>query len=67
MFYQLFKKIESKILTKLFIRWVKDEWDVELLQMTDKLIQDRTHFLQTMIDVPTRVEVKGFRNDNKDG
>lgn len=64
---QFIKKIESKILTKLFMRWVKDEWDIELLQLTAKLIEDRTVSLQRIVDAYNHVEVKGFRAYKEDG
>ena len=34
-------KIKSKLLTKLFIEWVNDEYDVELLEASKVMIQQR--------------------------
>ena len=34
-------KIKSKLLTKLFIDWVNDEFDVELLEASKVMIQQR--------------------------
>ena len=57
---RLFQKIESKILTKLFTRWVDNEFDIELLQMTKSMIQNREYELQFMIDYVNKKEIKGF-------
>jgi len=58
---QLLKKIESKILTKLFMRWVDDEWDLELIQMTKTLLQQRENTLTTLMHYGNRTEIKGFK------
>tara|TARA_Y100000114_G_scaffold22480_1_gene18217 strand:+ start:641 stop:817 length:177 start_codon:yes stop_codon:yes gene_type:complete len=34
-------KIKSKLLTKLFVDWVNDEFDVELLEASKVMIQQR--------------------------
>ena len=34
-------KIKSKLLTKLFVDWVNDEFDVELLEASKLMIQNR--------------------------
>jgi hypothetical protein len=57
------EKIESKILTKLFTRWVDREYDIELLEMTNSVITTRVVELKTFVDMCTKVEIKGFRND----
>ena len=57
------EKIESKILTKLFTRWVDKEYDVELLEMTNSVITTRVVELKTFVDMCTKVEIKGFRKD----
>lgn len=57
----LIQKIESKILTKLFMRWVDNEWDLELLQMTNGIISARETQIKTLIDISTRKEVYGFK------
>tara|TARA_R110000772_G_scaffold266195_1_gene388369 strand:- start:77 stop:238 length:162 start_codon:yes stop_codon:yes gene_type:complete len=52
----MLKKIKSNLLTKLFVEWVKEEVDLESLQMTNKMVSDR-------IDaVDNRTRVIGFRN-----
>jgi hypothetical protein len=58
MIQRLIQKIESKILTKLFTRWVANEWDMELLQMTGGLISARE---SEIIDVTNRREIYGFK------
>lgn len=57
----LIQKIESKILTKLFMRWLDREWDLELLQMTGGLISAKETELKTLIDMANRKEVYGFK------
>ena len=52
---KLFKKVKSKLLTKLFLEWVDVETDVELLSATKMLIQDRQDA------VTGRTRVVGFR------
>lgn len=37
----MLSKIKSKLLTKLFIEWVNDEYDVELLEASKVMIQQR--------------------------
>jgi len=52
----LIKKVKSKLLTKLFVEWVKESKDVEALQFSKELIDSR-------IDVvDNRTRVIGFRN-----
>lgn len=57
----LFKKIESKILTKLFTRWLKDEYDLELLGLTKSLIVQKETEIKQMVGVATRVQIEGYR------
>jgi hypothetical protein len=60
---QLIRKIKSYLLTKLFIDWVNDEFDLELIQTTQSMLDERETFLKTLQDfVKGRVEVKGFGN-----
>jgi hypothetical protein len=61
MIQKLIQKIESKILTKLFMRWVVTEWDVETLEMTRGMITTRETEIKTLIDMATRKEVYGFK------
>ena len=57
----LLQKIESKILTKLFMRWVDNEYDMELLAMTRSLIESKETELKLLIDQANKVEIKGYR------
>lgn len=54
------QKLKSKLLTKLFIEWVNDEWDISTLQATKALIAKRENFLKTMIHMSKRKTVIGF-------
>ena len=54
-------KIKSKLLTKLFIDWVNQEFDVELLEASKVMIQQRQDAVNTLsakADPPTPI---GFR------
>lgn len=56
---KLIKKVKSKLLTKLFVEWVRESKDVEALQFSKELIDSR-------IDaVDNRTRVIGFRNGIK--
>jgi len=52
----MFKSIKSKLLTYLFTDWVKNETDVELLSITQKLLKNRE------IEVTGIKPVLGFRS-----
>jgi hypothetical protein len=52
----LIKKMKSKLLTKLFVEWVRESKDVEALQFSKELISNR------MDVVDNRTRVIGFRN-----
>ena len=54
-------KIKSKLLTKLFVDWVNDEFDVELLEASKLMIQnrqDQVNFLVAKANPPEKI---GFR------
>ena len=51
----LIKKVKSKLLTKLFVEWVKESKDVEALQFSKELISNR------MDVVDNRTRVIGFK------
>lgn len=59
---RLLQKIESKILTKLFTRWVDSEYDLELLTMTRCMIENRENEIKIMIDKLNYKPFKGFVN-----
>ena len=48
-------KIKSKLLTKLFIEWVNDEYDVELLEASKVMIQQRQDVVNTLADKAIRL------------
>ena len=49
------KKVKSKLLTKLFVEWVRESKDLETLQFSKEMIQSR-------IDVvDNRTRVIGFK------
>ena len=55
-------KIKSKLLTKLFVDWVNQEFDVELLEASKVMIQQRQDAVNTLsakADPPTPI---GFRS-----
>jgi transcription antitermination factor NusA-like protein len=58
---KLLQKIESKILTKLFMRWIDREYDLELLAMTRSLIQNKETEIKSIVDYINKVEIKGFK------
>lgn len=62
---RLLQKLESKILTKLFTRWVDGEYDIELLQMTRSMIESREIELKILIDTINHKPFKGFVNYEK--
>ena len=54
-------KIKSKLLTKLFVDWVNDEFDVELLEASKLMIQnsqEQVNFLVAKANPPEKI---GFR------
>jgi len=61
MIKNLIQKIESKILTKLFMRWIDKEYDLELLEMTRSMIQTKEIEIKSMIDYANKVEIKGYK------
>jgi hypothetical protein len=61
----MLRKLKSKLLTKLFTEWVKDEWDTELLGLTKSMIHNREQELNWMLHFASRVEVKGFRQHDE--
>ena len=46
--------------TKEFIDTVNDEFDIETLELMQSLIDKRLNLLQSMTDMATRTQVKGF-------
>ena len=46
---------------KEFIKTIENEFDVETLEIMKSLIEKRLTLLNTMMDVATRKQIKGFR------
>ena len=44
-----------------FVNWVNSEFDTEILNMAKSKIEERINFINTMIGIGTRTEIKGFR------
>ena len=47
--------------TKEFIDAINDEYDIETLELMQQLIEKRLTMLNTMMDVATKKQIKGFR------
>ena len=58
-------KIKSKLLTKLFIEWVNDEFDVETLEASKLMIQNRQDTVNTLADKANPPNPIGFVIGNK--
>ena len=56
----MWQRLKSKLLTKLFIQWVNDEYDLELLAATRQLIEKQEQQIKWYIHFGSRIEVKGF-------
>lgn len=59
---KLLQKIESKILTKLFTRWVNNEFDTELLELTKLTIENREILVKTALDKANYKPIYGFQH-----
>ena len=57
----MWAKLKDKLLTKLFIDWVKNEWDIDMLIQTRILIQQREGQLKRMVDTANKIEIQGFK------
>ena len=44
-----------------FVNWVNSEFDTDILNMAKSKIEERINFINTMIGIGTRTELKGFR------
>ena len=56
----MIKKLKSNLLTYLFKDWVKNETDIETLQLTLSMIKQRENILVEDVNT-SRTIVKGFR------
>ena len=57
----LLNKLESKILTKLFMRWVDNEYDLETLSLTKGLIHQKETEIQYAIVQSNKTYVVGYK------
>ena len=57
----MIEKIKSKLLTKLFISWVNEEFDVELLEASKAMIQQRQDAVNTLADQSNPPRPIGFQ------
>jgi hypothetical protein len=60
----MIEKIKSKLLTKLFISWVNEEFDVELLEASKAMIQQRQDVVNTLADQANPPKPIGFQIPN---
>ena len=44
-----------------FVNYVNSEFDIEMLEIMQSVIQKRVNFLKRMVDMGNRTEIKGFR------
>jgi len=52
---------EASFSSEDFVNWVDSEFDLEILQIAKSKIEERINFLNTMIGMGTRSEIKGYR------
>jgi len=52
---------EASFSSEDFVNWVDSEFDLEILQIAKNKIEERINFINTMIGMGTRTEIKGFR------
>lgn len=60
----ILNKLESKLLTKLFMRWIDREYDLETLELTKGLIHQKETEIKFAIDQSNRVEIVGYKRYN---
>ena len=61
----MINKIKYKLLTYLFKDWVKNEYDLETLELTKGMIDNRAIMLKTIIDKVNHKPIIGFRAHSK--
>lgn len=57
----MIRKIKSHLLTRLFIEWVNDEFDIETLETSKLMIQQRQDSINLMVDKTNPPYPIGFR------
>ncbi len=69
-YQQLLKKVneemdltnyEANFSSGEFVNWVDSEFDLAILNIAKSKIEERINFLNTMIGIGTRSEIKGYR------
>jgi len=60
----LLNRLESKLLTKLFMRWIDNEYDLETLALTKGLIHQKETEIKFAIDQSNKVEIIGYKRYN---
>ena len=61
----MISKLKSNLLTYLFKDWVKNEYDLETLELTKGMIDNRAIMLKTIIDKVNHKQIIGFRAHSK--
>lgn len=61
MIKNLLNKLESKLLTKLFMRWVENEYDLETLALTKGMIHQKETEIKFLIDQANKTYITGFK------
>ena len=61
----MISKLKSNLLTYLFKDWVKNEYDLETLNLTKGMIDNRAIMLKTIIDKVNHKPIIGFRAHTK--
>lgn len=56
----MINKIKSKMLTYLFKDWVANEYDLETLELTKGMINNREIMLKTIIDKVNHKPILGY-------
>ena len=57
----MIEKIKSKLLTKLFMEWVSDEFDIETLEASKLMIQQRQDVVNSLANQANPPTPIGFR------
>lgn len=52
---------EASFSSEDFVNWVDSEFDLDILKIAKSKIEERINFLETMIGMGTRSEIKGYR------
>jgi len=61
----MIKKFKSKLLTKLFIDWVNEEFDNDLLEVSKVMIQNRQNFVNELTWQSNPPQPIGFKFNNQ--